>query len=324
MDLAPAAPRPVPCSANGQPSRRTPRARRCAAPTRSPAAVSMPARPRRARSSGSASSRAIAARRPRAGSARASGSSRRRRRSRGCRARRCRRPRAPVAIASSGGSAKPSWVEVCTNTVAWLNSSLTRSSSGELHVASCRARSASSGSIPNRHSSGRGCASARQASSVSGRFFSGFERPSASTMSSRRATSARGRNVSRSMPGRDQLGVEAELAQALAVPGGDRHVAELGAVGVEHRVAGALVVGVVGGLDVLHEVHGDAARDARAPHRRRGHPPGRDLDRIERRERADELVVVGEAVHRARAARTTRVARRACTARRRGRGRPGG
>ena len=36
----------------------------------------------------------------------------------------------PVAIDSSGGSAKPSCVEVCTNTVASLNSSLTSSSEG--------------------------------------------------------------------------------------------------------------------------------------------------------------------------------------------------
>ena len=37
---------------------------------------------------------------------------------------------APVAIASSGGRQKPSCVDVCTNTVAWLNSSLTPSSLG--------------------------------------------------------------------------------------------------------------------------------------------------------------------------------------------------
>ncbi len=96
---------------------------------------------------------------------------------------------------------------------------------------------------------------------------------------------------------RDQLGVEPQLAQALAVPRGDRHVAELRPVGVEHGVAGMLVVGVVGGLDVLHEVNGQSAHDARAPHRRRGHPPRRDLDRIELRERGGELVVAGKAVH---------------------------
>ncbi len=33
-------------------------------------------------------------------------------------------------------------------------------------------------------------------------------------------------------------------------------------------------------------------------HRQRGHPPGRDLDRVQRGERGDERVVVGEGVHR--------------------------
>ena len=79
---------------------------------------------------------------------------------------------------------------------------------------------------------------------------------------------------------RDQLRVEAQLAQALAVPGGDRHVAELGAIGVEHRVTGALVVRVVARLDVLHEVHGDAIQHARAPHGRGCVPPRRHLDRL--------------------------------------------
>jgi len=38
----------------------------------------------------------------------------------------------PVAIDSSSGSAKPSWVEVSKNTDAWLKSSLTCSSLGEV------------------------------------------------------------------------------------------------------------------------------------------------------------------------------------------------
>ena len=63
-------------------------------------------------------------------------------------------------------------------------------------------------------------------------------------------------------------------------------------------MAGALVVGVVGGLDVLDEVNRDAPRDARSPDRLRGHPPRRHLDRLELGKRAGELVVVGEAVHR--------------------------
>ena len=37
---------------------------------------------------------------------------------------------APAAMASSGGRQKPSWIEVCTNTVAWLSSSFTPSSDG--------------------------------------------------------------------------------------------------------------------------------------------------------------------------------------------------
>ena len=36
----------------------------------------------------------------------------------------------PTAIASSSGRQKPSWIEVCTNTVASLKSSFTRSSLG--------------------------------------------------------------------------------------------------------------------------------------------------------------------------------------------------
>ncbi len=70
---------------------------------------------------------------------------------------------APVAIASSGGSAKPSCTEVWMNTVASQNSSLTARRSASRR--SARRPGASSGSIPNRHSSGRGsrqCAPRRE------------------------------------------------------------------------------------------------------------------------------------------------------------------
>ncbi len=63
-------------------------------------------------------------------------------------------------------------------------------------------------------------------------------------------------------------------------------------------MARALVVGVVGGLDVLHEVDRQPARDARAPDGRGGHPPRRHLDRVDVRERVAERVVVLEAAHR--------------------------
>ena len=66
----------------------------------------------------------------------------------------------PVAIASSGGSAKPSCVEVWTNTVASLKQLVDLLVAGRRPRSACPLRSASSGSIPNRHSSGRGSGSA--------------------------------------------------------------------------------------------------------------------------------------------------------------------
>ena len=192
----------------------------------------------------------------------------------------------PVAIASSGGRQKPSCVEVWTNTVASLNSSLTSSSLGRLDVAARRSSSPSSGSMPNSHSSGRGAGSARQASTVSGRFFSGLVRPSASSTSSRRATPSSGAEARRGRsPAAPARRRSAELAQALAVPA--RRSSCSGTRGGRWRARGvrvALVVGVVATSRCPGRSRRGcrAARDA-APHRRRGVPPRRDLDRVHRR-----------------------------------------
>ena len=91
----------------------------------------------------------------------------------------------------------------------------------------------------------------------------------------------RGRKFSRSIPGGISSASRPSSRRRSRFQRRDRHVAELGPVGVDHRVAHGLVVGVVAGLDVLHEVHRDAVQHARAPHRRGGVPPGRDLDRVD-------------------------------------------
>ena len=54
-------------------------------------------------------------------------------------------------------------------------------------------------------------------------------------MSSRRATPGSGRNVSRSMPGGTIAAPQPDLGEPIAVPAGDRHVAELLAVGGHAR-----------------------------------------------------------------------------------------
>ena len=57
-----------------------------------------------------------------------------------------------------------------------------------------------------------------------------------------------------SIPGAISDGIMAQLTQLLAVPAGDRQVAELGTVGVQNLVAALWIVGVVARLDVLHEI----------------------------------------------------------------------
>ena len=70
--------------------------------------------------------------------------------------------------------------------------------------------------MPNRHSSGRGAGSARHAAIVSGRFLSGLERPSGEHhVLAARHIRARAEHVEVDAR-RDQLGVEPELAQAIA------------------------------------------------------------------------------------------------------------
>ena len=153
-------------------------------------------------------------------------------------------------------------------------------------VAHARVPSASSGSIPNRHSSGRGSGSARQAASVSGRFFSGFERPSARTMSARRSTSGQRAEVVEVDAGRDQRRIEPELARAGR--GSTTRSSCSGTRGGRRRAPRARTYGrrrVVARLDVLDEVDRDAREHAGPPDRRGRVPPGRDLDRLERRER---------------------------------------
>ncbi len=54
---------------------------------------------------------------------------------------------------------------------------------------------------------------------------------------------------------------------------------------------GHLIVGVVGGLDVLHEVDGDAVQNAGSPHRGSRVPPRCDLDRVHISEGIDQFVV---------------------------------
>ncbi len=145
---------------------------------------------------------------------RRSGSSRRRRRSRGCRARRCRRPRRRSAIASSGGRQKPSCVEVWTNTVASLKSSLTSSSLGRVDVARAVLR-AELGLDAEQPQLGPRLAERAprvdRQRQVLQRVACG---PSASSMSSRRATSVERAEVSRSMPGGISVGVEAAARAA--------------------------------------------------------------------------------------------------------------
>ena len=87
----------------------------------------------------------------------------------------------PVAIASSTGRQKPSWREVWTNTVAVLSSSLTSASLGATVVARAERRAelgldAEQPQLRPRLGQARGTPPR-----VSGKFFSGFARPSAST-----------------------------------------------------------------------------------------------------------------------------------------------
>ena len=136
---------------------------------------------------------------------------------------------APVAIASSGGRQKPSCVEVCTNTVAVLNSSLTSASLGAHVVARADARRGELGLDAEQPQLGPRLGQRRaRRRAVSGKFFSGFVRPSASSTASRRRSTLRaGGSVSRSMPGGTmRRGSSAELVQPLAVPPtASRHVA---------------------------------------------------------------------------------------------------
>ena len=211
--------------------RGTPRARRCAATTR----TRRRSRSRRARvacaARGRRAARAIAPPTAAAVGRRASGSSRRRRRSRGCRGRRCRRPRrrSPSTRAAAGRSPRGS--EVCTNTVASLKSSLTSSSVGALDVAHPRARSASSGSIPNRHSSGRGSGSAARRRASAAGSSAGWTPEREHHVGAARHVGS-GAEVLEVDPGRDQRRRRGRArAAGRGSSDGDRHVAELVAVG---------------------------------------------------------------------------------------------
>ena len=98
-------------------------------------------------------------------------------------------------------------------------------------------------------------------------------------------------------PRRDQLGLEAQLGQPLTVPAGDRDVAELLAVAGQDAVLGRRVARVVRGLDVLHEVDRDAARDGSTPDPVRGGPPGGDLDRVLAREGGGQALVAAKSAN---------------------------
>ena len=95
-------------------------------------------------------------------------------------------------------------------------------------------------------------------------------------------------------PRRNELGLEAQLGQSLAVVARDRDVAKLLAIAGEDAVLGGRVARVVRGLDVLDEVDGDAARDRGAPDPVRGLPPGGDLDGVLAGERGGQALVAAE------------------------------
>ena len=180
-------------------------------------------------------------------------------RSPGCRARRCRPPRRRSPSTRAAAGRTPRGVEVWTNTVASLNSALTSSSDGRDHVADAGLV----GQLrldPEQAQLGTRLGKRRHAARVSGRFLSGFERPESEDHVVAAPDLGPRPEVLQVDARRDQLRVEAELAQPVAVPGRDRHVAELVPVGGQHGVAACSVVGVVARLDVLNEVHRDPAQ----------------------------------------------------------------
>ena len=307
-------------------ARRTPRARRSAAPTRSPAAVSTPAAPEPlAQLAVAEQPRERGARPPRASGSGIRQFSPSTQKSRlPCASVHTTAP--PVAIASSGGRQKPSCVEVCTNTVASLNSSLTSSSLGELDVAHARARWPSSGSIPNRHSSGRGSGSARHAVDRQRQVLQRVgapEREHHVVAALRRPRSGRKRVEVDAR--RDQLGVEAQLAQPLAVPA--RRSSCSGTRGGRSRARRGACARRRGSSDVSMSCTKYTGMPRSTLARHTGAAVFHQVATLiasTRRERLDQLVVVLEAVHRRAQLEPVGLRRRACTARPRARARAAG
>ena len=152
---------------------------------------------------------------------------------------------------------------------------------------------ASSGSIPNRYSSGRGSPSAAYASIVRGKFFRGLERPTARIRfggAPRRpaAGRSRGRSRERSRSARNPSLRSWSRSRSRSSGSGTRGGRSRAPRAAATRCRGS------SSLDVLDEVHGDPVDDARLPDRRGGRPPGCDLDRVDRFERHQQLVVLLE------------------------------
>src|SRR5919198_762003 len=171
----------------------------------------------------------------------------------------------PAALASSGGRQKPSWVEVCTNTVASLRSRLAQG-------------------LPRVHGQVQ--------------VLDPVTAPDGEDeVVAARDVVERAEDLEVDARGDDNGRVETHLAQAVAIPPARGDEVELFAVARENTAVVPLA-GVVRGLDVLHERSRNAASDARQPHGQGGVPPRCHLDRVHGGELLEHRLVAFEGAHR--------------------------
>ena len=205
----------------------------------------------------------------------------------------------PAAMASRGGRQKPSCCEVCTNTVASLRRRLTSASVGRIDVGQVREAVARVGLRAVQPQLGRGGV-AQPLPRLDGEVEVLDPVPAADGHDE--VVAALGVvELAEDLEvdaGRDDLGVEGELAQAVAVPRARGHGGELLAVGGEHAAV------VDSGRGSTRSRCPARTRTAmpraalREPHRQRRVPPRGDLDRVERGELLQQRLVAVEAAHR--------------------------